>query len=89
MPHLQRARISNHGVGQHPRISKKTARNARRAIVGWTHTNDTPEGRKTGAVWAEVTENDHFRVYDAPYNRSMVAGLIRDCGVANFTMIRM
>lgn len=90
MPHLQRAVISGHGRRQQPRIVQDKVRiNKRRMHIGWNHTNDTPEGRKTGLIWCAVTLHHRFKVYDKPYDRSMCNGVVRDCGVLNFTMIRM
>jgi len=36
-----------------------------------------------------VTEGDKLQVFDENFNRSKVAGEVRFCGVANFTMVRM
>lgn len=79
MPHLQRARISRHGGGQRPPIGSRLAIGDRRALVGWTHYDDTPEGRQKGQVWCWDVSG-RFLVYNASYNRSTVAGLHRDCG---------
>lgn len=88
MPYLQRPRISRHGQGQHPPLGSKVANGKRRALVGWTHYDDTPEGRRKGGIWCWVI-GPRFLVYNAHFNRSTVPGVQRDCGMANFTMIRM
>lgn len=59
-----------------------------RAVLGWNHTDDTMEGLVSGKLWCWVQGNS-FHVYDQSYNRSKDAGVVVDCGHANFTMVRM
>lgn len=59
-----------------------------RAVLGWNHTDDTREGLVGGKLWCWVQGNS-FHVYDQSYNRSKDAGVVVDCGHANFTMVRM
>jgi len=61
----------------------------RRALLGWNHSNDTLAALSKGQIWCWVTEGDHLQIFDQNYNRSKVPGNVRDCGVANFTMVRM
>lgn len=62
----------------------------KRALLGWNHTNDTPLGLMTGSIWCWVSKGQpKFQVYDTSGNRSKTPGRVVDCGVANFTMIRM
>lgn len=72
-----------------PTVLKQVTTYKRRAVVGWNHQNDTPNGLQSGKVWGWVSEHDHFCVYDESFNRSLKAGDVRFCGVANFTMVRM
>ncbi|KAK5076827.1 hypothetical protein LTS08_005998 [Lithohypha guttulata] len=71
-----------------PTVLKQVTTYKRRAVVGWNHQNDTPNGLQSGKVWGWVSEHDHFCVYDESFNRSLEAGDVRFCGVANFTMYR-
>ena len=70
-------------------VLKKVPTPKRRALIGWNHQNDTPDGLRSGKVWCWVSEDDRLQVYDENFNRSEKAGDIRFCGVANFTMVRM
>lgn len=66
-----------------------TIRTRRRALIGWTHQNDTIDGLVQGKLWCWVDGRNCFMIYDQTYNRSKIPGEVRFCGVANFTMVRM
>ncbi|KAK5943238.1 hypothetical protein PMZ80_004245 [Knufia obscura] len=72
-----------------PTILKGAMTKKSRVVLGWNHQNDTPNGLRSGKVWGWVSEDDRLQVYDENFNRSKVAGQVRFCGVANFTIVRM
>lgn len=73
-----------------PEIGDRHENGKWRAVIGWNHTNDTTEGLKEGKVWCWVSEPpEKLQIYDQSFNRSPIAGDVRFCGVANFTMVRM
>lgn len=87
--------ISTNAVGEPeigpeiPTVLKGITTNKRRALIGWTHRTDTSNGLRSGKIWCWVTEDDRLQIFDENFNRSKVAGEVRFCGVANFTMVRM
>jgi len=72
-----------------PTVLRKVVTPKRRALIGWNHQTDTPNGLRSGKVWCWVSDGNHLQVYDENFNRSKNAGEVRFCGVANFTMVRM
>lgn len=69
-------------------VKNGMSRTIYRAVLGWNHTDDSEEGLARGKLWCCVYSNS-FQVYDQSYNRSKDAGVVVDCGHANFTMVRM
>lgn len=67
----------------------KSITRRRRALIGWNHHDDSPDGLKRGKVWCWVTAHNHLQIFDATCNRSTRPGQVVFCGVANFTMVRM
>jgi len=91
----QEAIISTNAAGEPeigpeiPTVLRKVMTQKRRALIGWNHQTDTPNGLCSGKVWCWVSEDDRLQIYDENFNRSQTAGEVRFCGVANFTMVRM
>lgn len=75
-----------------PEITTTTQKNPtkkQRVLIGWNHQNDDPASLLHGKLWCWVSENGRFEVFHTTFNRAKVAGEVRFCGVANFTMVRM
>jgi hypothetical protein len=85
---MTRSRISQRFHG--PPTIGPILNGRRRALVGWNHTRDTPEGLTKGQIWGwTCVDGSKFQVYDTEFNRPTFRGMRADCGPANFTMIRM
>ena len=61
--------------------------NRPRALIGWIHQNDTPDGLMKGQLYTSVN-GGRLMIYDTSGNRSPNSGEVVFCGVANFTMVR-
>lgn len=61
----------------------------RRVLIGWRHQNDTPDALDDGKLWCWVNRLNWLMIYDQSYNRFPNPGVVKFCGLANFTMIRM